>query len=122
MLERLQDVPEPVIGIRATGEVTGEDYRTVLIPAVEKALDGGHKVRHLYVLGGDVKGMGFSAGAAWEDTKVGFGHYSRWEKVAVVSDQEWLRHSVDVFGYLIPGQVKAFAPAEEAEARTWVSS
>ena len=122
MLERLQDVPAPVVGIKATGQVTGDDYRTVLIPAVEKALEGGHKVRLLYVLGDDVKGMGFSAGAAWEDTKVGLGHYNRWEKVAVVSDKEWLRDSVDIFGYLIPGQVKAFAPAEEAEARTWVSS
>ena len=122
MLERLQDVPAPVVGIKATGQVTGDDYRTVLIPAVEKALEGGHKVRLLYVLGDDVKGMGFSAGAAWEDTKVGLGHYNRWEKVAVVSDKEWLRDSVDIFGYLIPGQVKAFTPAEEAEARTWVSS
>ena len=122
MLERLQDVPAPVVGIKATGQVTGDDYRTVLIPAVENALEGGHKVRLLYVLGDDVKGMGFSAGAAWEDTKVGLGHYNRWEKVAVVSDKEWLRDSVDIFGYLIPGQVKAFAPAEETEARTWVSS
>ena len=122
MLERLQDVPAPVVGIKATGQVTGDDYRTVLIPAVENALEGGHKVRLLYVLGDDVKGMGFSAGAAWEDTKVGLGHYNRWEKVAVVSDKGWLRDSVDIFGYLIPGQVKAFAPAEEAEARTWVSS
>jgi hypothetical protein len=50
------------------------------------------------------------------------GHYSRWEKVAAVSDKEWLRHSVDVFGYLIPGEVKAFTLDQEAEARSWVCS
>ena len=121
MLERIPDLPEPVVGIRASGEVTGDDYKNVLIPAVEAALEGGHKVRLLYVLGDDVKGLGFTAGAAWQDTKVGLGHYASWEKVAVVSAKDWLRHSVDIFGYLIPGEVKAFAPDEEAEARTWVA-
>jgi hypothetical protein len=122
VLERIPDLPAPVVGIRASGEVTGDDYRNVLIPAVEAALKGGHKVRLLYVLGDDVKGLGLSAGAAWQDTKVGLGHYSSWEKVAVVSPKEGLRHSVDIFGYLIPGEVKAFTPAEEAKARTWVAS
>ncbi len=122
MLERISDLPDSVVGIRASGEVTGDDYRNVLTPAVKEALESGHKVRLLYVLGEDVKGLGFTAGAAWQDTKVGLGHYSSWEKVAVVSGKEWLRHSVDIFGYLIPGEVKAFTPAGEAEARTWVSS
>lgn len=122
MLERISDLPEPVVGIRASGEVTAEDYKKVLVPAVEDALQGGHKVRLFYVLAGDVKGLGFTAGAAWQDTKVGLGHYGSWEKVAVVSDKEWLRDSVDIFGYLIPGEVKAFTHDQEADARDWVSS
>jgi hypothetical protein len=122
VLERIPDLPDSVVGIRASGEVTGDDYKNVLIPAVEAALQGGHKVRLLYVLGEDVKGLGFTAGAAWQDTKVGLGHYSSWEKVAVVSEKDWLRHSVDIFGYLIPGEVKAFSSEEEGEARAWVTS
>jgi hypothetical protein len=122
MLERIHDLPDSVVGIRASGEVTGDDYRNVLIPAVESALKDGHKVRLLYVLTEDVKGLGLTPSAAWQDTKVGLGHYRSWEKVAVVSPKDWLRHSVDIFGYLIPGQVKAFTPAEEAEARSWVAS
>ena len=101
MLERLTDLPNSVVGIKASGEVTGDDYRKVLVPAVEEALKDDAKVRLLYVLGDDVTGL--SAGAAWQDTKVGLGHYNRWEKVAVVTDKDWLRHSVDIFGYLIPG-------------------
>jgi hypothetical protein len=121
MLERLHDLPDSVVGIKASGEITGENYENVLIPGVETALEGGRKVRLLYVLG-DVKGMGLTAGAAWQDTKVDLGHYNRWEKVAVVSDKELLRHSVNIFGYLIPGEVKAFTSAEEEEARTWVAN
>ena len=122
MLERISDLPDSVVGIRALGEVTGDDYRNVLTPAVEDALEGGHKVRLLYVLGEDVKGLGLTAGAAWAGHRNRTGHYSSWEKVAVVSGKERLRHSMDIFGYLIPGEVKAFTPAEEAEARTWASN
>jgi hypothetical protein len=117
MLEKLHDVPDSIVGIGTTGKVTGDDYRNVLIPAVEAALAGGHNVRLLYVLGEGVKGLGFTPDAAWEDTKVGLGHYSRREKIAVVSGKGWLRHSVNILGYLIPGEVKAFTPSEEAEAR-----
>ena len=49
-------------------------------------------------------------------------HATRWEKIAVVTDKERLRHSVNIFGYLIPGEIRAFPAAEEAEARAWVAS
>jgi hypothetical protein len=120
MLERIPDLPDSVVGIKASGEITADDYRNVLVPAVDAALKGEHQLRFLYVLGEDV--TGFSPAAAWQDTKVGLGHYTRWEKVAVVSDKTWLRHSVDIFGCLIPGEIKAFTSADEAEARTRVSS
>ena len=45
-----------------------------------------------------------------------------WRKVAVVTDKEWLRHSVNIFGYLIPGEIKAFPAAAEGDARAWVAS
>lgn len=120
MLERIPDLPDHVLGIKASGEVTSDDYHQVLIPAVKAALEGQDKLRLFYVLGADVTGI--SVGAVWEDVKTGLGHYSRWEKTAVVTDKEWLRHSIDMFGYLIPGEFKAFSTAEEATARSWVTN
>ena len=120
MLERITDLPDTVLGFKASGELTADDYRDVLVPAVEATLAKHEKVRLLYVLGDEV--TGFSAGAAWEDTKVGLGHVTKWEKVAVVSDKEWLRHSVNIFGYLIPGEIKAYSVAEEGAARAWITS
>jgi hypothetical protein len=116
----MTDLPDSVLGFRASGELTGDDYRNVLVPAVEAALASQEKLRLLYILGDDV--TGFSAGAAWQDTKVGLGHVTKWERVAVVSDKEWLRHSVDIFGYLIPGEIKAYSTVEEADARSWITS
>jgi hypothetical protein len=62
------------MGIKASGDVTADDYRQVLAPAVEAALEGESKLRLLCIIDDNVTGL--SAGAAWE-TKVGFGHYTR---------------------------------------------
>ena len=83
MLEKISDVPGRVLGFRASGELIGDDYRAVLVPAVEAALRSRDKLRLLYLLGDDV--TGFSAGAAWQDAKVGMEHATRWEKIAVVT-------------------------------------
>ena len=120
MLEKISDVPDSVLGFRASGELTSDDYRTVLVPAIEVALQSRDELRLLYLLGDDV--TGFSAGAAWQDTKAGMEYVTRWEKVAVVTDKEWIRHSVNIFGYLIPGEIKAFPVAAEGDARAWVAS
>jgi SpoIIAA-like len=119
MLEKISDLPDPVLGFRASGELTSDDYRNVLVPAVEAALRSRDKLRLLYVLGDDV--TGFSAGAAWQDTKVGMEHVTRWERIAVVTDREWLRQSVSIFGHLIPGEIKAFPAAQEQDARAWIA-
>jgi hypothetical protein len=119
MLTTIEGLPDSVVGFEASGKVTADDYRDVLEPAVEAALKGAEKVRLLYVFDDDVTGM--TAGAAWQDTKVGLGHYTRWEKVAVVTNREWLRHSVDIFGYLIPGEIKAFTVSEKSDALAWIA-
>ena len=35
MIETINDIPENVVGFRATGKVTKEDYEKVLMPAVD---------------------------------------------------------------------------------------
>ena len=120
MLERIEGLPDNVIGIRARGELTSDDYNKVLMPAVETALARHDKIRLLYVLGPEFEGL--TMGAMWDDTRVGFAHINRWQRVAVVTDKDWLRHSVDIFGYLIPGEIKSFPTTEEDAARAWVRS
>jgi hypothetical protein len=120
LLERIPDLPDTVLGFRASGELTSDDYRNVLVPAVEASLRSRDKLRLLYVLGDEVTGL--SAGAAWEDTKIGVAHITRWEKIAVVTNKEWLRHSVNIFGYLIPGEIKAYTTADEGDARAWIAT
>jgi len=119
MIELIPSLPDNVIGFVAKGEVTKKDYVEVLEPAVEQTLKAHDKLRILYVLGKDF--TGFSGGAMWEDGKVGMGHISRWEKIAVVSDEAWIRHAVNALGYMLPGKVRTFTVAEEADASEWIT-
>jgi hypothetical protein len=41
--------------------------------------------------------------------------------VAVVTDTDWIRRAIHLFGPLIPGEVSVFPAADEARARDWVS-
>ena len=121
MLTLLSDLPEGVIGVEAQGEVTAEDYEQVLRPAVEAAMAAGDgRVRLLYVLGHEFPD--YSAGAAWEDTKLGLGHLRSWERIAIVSDAEWLRRAIHGLGWIMPGEVRIFGLDKLDSARDWVSS
>ncbi|MBI1214939.1 MAG: STAS/SEC14 domain-containing protein [Alphaproteobacteria bacterium] len=108
-----------IVGVSAKGRLTREDYEGVLIPAVEKALADHEKVRLYYELGAEFAGV--DVGAMWEDFKVGMAHYSKWERIAIVTDVEWLAHSVNAFAFMMPCPVKVFKNGEASAAKEWIA-
>jgi hypothetical protein len=56
-----------------------------------------------------------------EDAKLGGSDLRAWEKIAVVTHRDWVRHAVKAFGWMIPGQVRVFGLAELGEAKSWAS-
>jgi hypothetical protein len=119
MVEQIPNLPDNVLGFTAKGTLTANDYKSVIIPAVEALFSRQGKVRFLYHLGEDFSG--FEAAAVWDDMKLGLKHLAGWERVALVSDVEWIRAAVKVFGLVIPGHVRLFHNRELAEATRWVS-
>ena len=118
MLEVIPNMPENVLGVNAKGKVTGEDYDRVLIPAVEDLLTRHKKIRVLYQLGPDFSG--FTTEAMWDDAKVGIRHITAFEKIAVVSDVDWIAAAVKIFAFVIPCPVKVFNNEELPKAKAWV--
>lgn len=116
MIKTIANMPAGTIGFEAVGKVTDDDYREVLVPAVGAALERGD-VRLLYVLRDEVS---YSAGAMWADTKLWAGHLKGWRKVAIVSDADWLEHTVKAFGWLMPGEVKVFDDDDVDDAVEWL--
>ena len=120
MIETIAGLPDNVVGFIAKGQLTKKDYEDVLIPTVEDALKRRHKVRLYYELGSQLTGI--DAGAAWEDTKIGMEHLTRWERIAVVTNVDWIKYTVNTFRFVLPGDIRVFPTTQAAAARSWIVS
>ena len=119
MIRLIDGLPDSVVGFEAVGEVRAGDYKSVLDHAVDAALQSRDKIRLLYVLGDEFDG--YSGGAMWEDTKIGVSHWSRWEKIALVTDHKHYEEGVKAFTWMMPCEVKVYAVADRADAEAWVA-
>ena len=59
--------------------------------------------------------------------KLGMKHFISFEKCAGVSDKKWIRRSVKMFRFLIPGEIKLFnndqlANEQLADAQAWIQA
>lgn len=120
MIEQLSGFPGNVLAFVAHGQVTKEDYESVIIPTAEKAMRHYGKVRLYYESGKDFAGI--EPAAMWDDFKVGMGHLAQWERVAVVTDLEWIKLTVAAFRFLLPGRVSAYPTSEAEAARSWIAA
>lgn len=120
MIEFIAGFPENTVAAVARGRVTATDYDEVLIPKVEEALGRYKKVSFYYELGQEFSGI--DAGAAWKDFKLGVEHLSRWERMAVVTDVDWIRLALNAFRFVMPGQLRVFGTGQAAEARAWIGA
>jgi hypothetical protein len=120
MIEPLPDFPDNVVAMACRGHVTRQDYEAVLVPAVEAALAAHEKIRLYYEVGPDFTGI--EPGAVWEDFSIGMSHLTRWERVAVVTDVDWIRNTMLFFRFLMPGEMKVVPMAEAADARAWIAA
>ncbi len=78
----ITDLPETTVGFTARGKIHAEDYRDVLIPAVEELIARTGKARVLIVLGAESEG--YSVRAMFDDVKLGLEHLKAWERFALV--------------------------------------
>lgn len=119
MLQFIKDLPDHVIGILATGEVSKNDYETVLIPRMEDLVKHQGKINYLLVMETDIQN--FTAAAWWEDFKLGLKNFSKWKKVAIVTDQQGVAWFGNVFRHFIPGESRGYKLSELQDAIHWVS-
>jgi hypothetical protein len=119
MITIMNDIPPYVAGFTASGEVTKTDYEKVLIPRIEEAYKKHGHIHFIFELRTDVGN--FTTAAWWKDLMVGLKHFSRWEKMAIVSDQKAVEKISDWISPVLPGTTKGFKLEELEQARNWVA-
>jgi hypothetical protein len=120
MIERIEGMPAGSFGLRASGELTKEDYTGVLEPALEEAAASG-EIRFVFVLT-DFDGL---APGAWvEDLKTGFRAWVRehgaWRRMALVTDVDWIAKAMRALAWMAPGEARTFDLDGLEEAKAWV--
>ena len=120
MIELIDGLADEIIGIEAVGEVTADDYETVAIPALERALATHDKIRLIHVLGERL--TRHTAGALWDDARIGVAHARKVERIAVVTDLERFRAPLKAGLWAVPGEIRLFTNAERADAEAWISA
>lgn len=119
MLTIIHGLPEHVLGVTASGEITKSDMDTTLLPGLDALVAKYDAIYYLLVLETSVGN--FTAGSWLEDVKAGLKNFSKWKKIAVVTDQSGVEKFTDAFSIFVPGESKGYKLSELEEAKQWVS-
>jgi SpoIIAA-like len=117
VIEPIHDLANGVIGMRAVGQFTMEDYSTVIEPALDKLEVSHEKLRLLLYLGPQFTGFGEGAWGELTD-EIRNVHFHRG---AVVTDDFRVRTGLIMLKWVLHGDVRTFHNDEYDRAASWVA-
>lgn len=118
MIQILHNLPDNMVGVELSGEVTKKEYDTIF-PEVEKLAQRQERINYLVVIKTSLSQL--TLGVWWDDFKLALKHYSKWERVAIVTDEEGISSAANFFDFAYPGDMKTFRLNEFEKAVTWAS-
>ncbi|AQT81940.1 STAS/SEC14 domain-containing protein [Mycolicibacterium litorale] len=122
MIESLADMPAGVTGFRVSGRLSGDELHKFK-PTLDKLLESGADIRIVEVIDSDYEGFG--PGGLLEDLKVGFGtvypHHAAFKRIAIVTDKEWVSHTLHALSWLVPGEAAVFGLDDLEGAKAWAA-
>ncbi len=118
MIEPIEDLPAGVVGVRAVGAFSVDDYTKVIEPELDRLEADDHELRLLLHLGPDFSGFGEGA---WGELTSEIRH-TAFHRGAVVTDDDMVRNGLRVLKWVLRGDVRTFRNREYDRAVTWVAS
>lgn len=101
-----------------TAPVSDSDYKETLMPAIDKAIAGGDRLRILAIV--EAGFSDFSLGALLQDARTGLKHWRGFDRAAIVTDNTALKRAMAAFSVFMPCPVSQFAMSELDDARRWL--
>ena len=120
MLRRMTDMPAGTIGFEAVGDVEDDDWEETVEPVLRREIAEGRNVRLLYLIGTGARELEGDAMTA--DTGFRVRHATSYERVAVVSDEDWMRPALRALSFLLPGRARGFRVRDLAAAKAWLAN
>jgi hypothetical protein len=120
MVRLLDGFPPHVAAYEASGAVRKEEYERVVMHRVDEvARQYGH-INFLVRLETDFDN--YSLAAFLDYLKVSFEHFTKWNRMAIISDERWLRTAYEVLSKLVPGEIRSYRLEDFGTAKEWVSA
>lgn len=117
MFEILPDSHDNILGIKASGQLTDEDYQKFLIPEFEKLLKAHGKLKVLLQFE-EFEGWNLKAG--WDDAVFGIAHRKDFEKLALVGGPAYVEWSINLFAPFVSGEIRHFPAQGLVAAWGWI--
>ena len=117
MISIINDAPENVAAFNATGDVTKEDFENLVIPYVKNKVEQFDELNYLLYLDTDLSN--FTMGAWLQDALLGIKNLSKWNRAAIVTDNEGVQNFTNIFSVLMPGEFKSFPKENLYNALYW---
>src|SRR4051812_44793993 len=114
MLKHLNYLPIHILGLHAAGDVSIEDYEKTLEPLLDEHVKQNGKINFLLILEAQIKD--FEPGAWCGNVDIGLKYFTKWNKLAVVTNETGMREFSHLFKYILPGQYRGYRLEELDEA------
>lgn len=112
-------MPAGTFGFEAVGEVEDDDWEETVEPVLREEIAAGRDVRLLYLIG--IEAREVEGDAMKADTGFRMRHASSFKRVAVVSDENWMRPALRALSFLVPGKAHGFRVRDLAAAKAWLA-
>lgn len=120
MIELKSGIPDHVVAARITGDISGQEFDTLFKPAVDAVLAKYARANIILELPEGVPGR--KAGKdLWSSGKLSMADLRQFDKLALVSDLDWVRKVTGMFGLFAPCTMKRFAADAFDDALQWVT-
>lgn len=120
MITIISDAPDNVAAFRASGKVTKEDFENIIMPHVKAKVDRFNELNYLLHL--ETRIEDFTTGAWMQDALLGLKNITKWNRCAIISDQEGVHKFTEVFSKVMPGDYRAFNTGQLAKAVAWCAT
>lgn len=117
MITIIEDAPDNVAAFRAVGKVTKDDFENTVMPHVKAKVELYDELNYLFYL--DTKLEEFTTGAWLQDAWLGIKNLSKWNRCAIISDEEGVHNFTETFSKVMPGEFRAFTTAQLGVAAKW---
>jgi hypothetical protein len=102
--------------VTLTGKLAKEDYE-YFVPHIDKRIEEHGTIDMLVEL---VDFHGWTAGAAWQDTKFAGKHFADIERLAIIGDSKWEEGLAVFCKPFTRAEVRYFDRSDRSDAEAWV--